>query len=179
MTKLSHYSNVILAGISLLLGISIGYVQLTQENGGFPNKDELIMHTGYLDSITEYKYGIRFVLSNDNHHFNYPSKSGSQDKVYQALLNAGDKEIKVLFEANVSRKPTYTSKEYHDVFELHIGDNIIRSYSESEKAWKSDNLLLPLIIFMFLSFPIYVWWKNKQQRLKAIKNRFKWGYRYR
>ena len=138
MSKFTYYRNLILAAVCVALGISISYVQLTQKNGGFPYKEELVSRDGYIDWVQEYNYGIRFAFVDDNYNFNYPSKSNGQSIVYDSLFNSKGKRVEVLFEPRESTKPIYTNKEFHDVFEVKIEQNVIRSYAESEKAWKSD-----------------------------------------
>ena len=150
MSKFTYYRNLILAVVCFVLAICIGYVHLTQENSGFPYREDLVPHQGYVDWVEEYKYGIRFAFEGDKYNFNYPTKSDGQGIVYDSLLNSKGKNIEVLFEANKFTKPIYTVKEFYDVFEIKVNNNIVRSYIESEKAWKSDNLLMPFIVALFL-----------------------------
>ncbi|MDK9683204.1 hypothetical protein AADY36_19040 [Pseudoalteromonas sp. D15MCD-2] len=167
MSKFTYYRNLILAAVCVALGISISYVQLTQKNGGFPYKEELVSRDGYIDWVQEYDYGIRFAFVDDNYNFNYPSKSNGQSIVYDSLFNSKGKRVEVLFEPSESTKPIYTTKEFHDVFEVKIEQNVIRSYAESEKAWKSDNLLMPFILVLFLIGGPYIWWKTKKEYKNA------------
>ncbi|MCO6355755.1 hypothetical protein GBO14_13620 [Pseudoalteromonas shioyasakiensis] len=167
MSKFTYYRNLILAAVFVALGISISYVQLTQKNGGFPYKEELVSRHGYIDWVQEYDYGIRFAFVDDNYNFNYPSKSNGQSIVYDSLFNSKGKRVEILFEPRESTKPIYTTKEFHDVFEVKIEQNVIRSYAESEKAWKSDNLLMPFILVLFLIGGPYIWWKTKKEYKNA------------
>lgn len=117
--------------------------------------------------MQEYDYGIRFAFVDDNYNFNYPSKSNGQSIVYDSLFNSKGKRVEVLFEPRESTKPIYTTKEFHDVFEVKVEQNVIRSYAESEKAWKSDNLLMPFILVLFLIGGPYIWWKTKKEYKNA------------
>ncbi len=75
----------------------------------------------------------------------------------------------VLFEAREYTAPIYTTKEFHDVFEIKVNEIIIRSYESSEQAWKSDNLLAPFIVVLFLFGGPYILWKTKKEYKKTIK----------
>ena len=163
MSKFTYYRNLILAIVCLFLGVSIGYVQLTQVNGGFPYKEDLAKREGFVDWVQEYEYGIRFAFADDEYNFNYPSKSDGQGIVYDSLLNSKGQRVEVLFEPREGTKPIYTDKEFHDVFDIKVGDNVVRSYAESDKAWKSDNLLMPFILALFLIGGPYIWWKTKKE----------------
>ncbi|MFB2734656.1 hypothetical protein [Shewanella mangrovisoli] len=163
MSKFTYYRNLILAAVCLFFGVSIAYVQLTQVNGGFPYKEDLAIREGYVDWIQKYDYGIRFAFVGDKYNFNYPSKSNGQSIVYDSLIDSKGVLVEVLFEPGDRTKPIYTVKEFHDVFEIKVGENVVRSYAESEKAWKSDNLLMPFIVVLFLFGGPYIWWKTKKE----------------
>jgi hypothetical protein len=163
MSKFTYYRNLILAIVCLFLGVSIGHVQLTQVNGGFPYKEELSKREGFVDWVQEYEYGIRFSFVDDKYNFNYPSKSDGQGIVYDSLLNSKGQKVEVLFEPREGTGLIYADKEFHDVFDIKVGGNVVRSYAESEKAWKSDNLLMPFILALFLIGGPYIWWKTKKE----------------
>lgn len=163
MSKFTYYRNLMLAAACLFFGVSIMYVQLTQVNGGFPYKEDLAIHEGYIDWVQKHDYGIRFAFVNDKYNFNYPSKSNGQGIVYDSLINSKGVQVKVLFEPRDGTKPIYTVKEFHDVFEIMVGENIVRSYAESENDWKSDNLLMPFVVVLFLFGGPYIWWKTKKE----------------
>jgi hypothetical protein len=167
MSKLTYYRNIILSILSIILGVCIGYVQLTQENGGFPYKDDLSKREGFINWVQEYDYGIRFGFVDDPYNFDYPSKSDGQGIVYDSLLNSEGYKVAILFEPRETKKPIYTDKEFHNVFEVEVNDNIIRSYAESEKAWKSDNLLTPFIVVLFIFGGAYVLRKTRKEYKNA------------
>ena len=167
MSKVIYYRNLILAAVCFVLAICIGYVQLTQENGGFPYKSELVEREGFVDWVESYKYGIRFAFKDDEYNFNYPSKSNGQGIVYDSLISSKGKRVSVLFEEREYTAPIYTTKEFHDVFEIKVNEIIIRSYESSEQAWKSDNLLMPFIVILFLFGGPYILWKTKKEYKKT------------
>ena len=137
----------------------MAYSSLTSVNGGFPYKDRLSEASGYISWVKEHRYGIRFTFIDHNLNFNYPSKSKGLWSVKNALVNSKGKVVTVLYKANEGRLPIKPENEYHNVFEIIENENVIRSYDQAQKAWKSDNKLLPIIIISFLLGGPYIWWQ--------------------
>ena len=163
MTKFTYYRNLSLSVICIALGLAIGFVNLNQVNSGFPFKSDLVEKSGLVDWVQAYDYGIRFGFVNDPMNFNYPSKSNGQGVVEESLLKSKDQLVTILFEASDTHSPIYSSKIYYDFFELKVNGLLIRSYEESEQAWKSDNKLTPFIVALFLIGGTYVWRKTKKE----------------
>ena len=159
MLKLKLYFYRGLSLSCILLGIVIGHNALTQENDGFPFKEKLSERSGFIDRIEKYKYGIKFKFSDGDRNFNYPSKSRGQGVVWDALVASKGKEVTILYKSDDSNSPVYSKKRYHDVFEIKVNERMVRSYSESEKSWKSDNKLTPMIVVLFLLGGPCIWWK--------------------
>lgn len=167
MSKFTYYRNIMLSIICIVFGVCIGYVNLTQQNSGFPNKSHLVEKSGYVDWVQSYKYGIRFSYVDDPLNFNYPSKSDGQGVVEKALLGSDGNLVTILYEAEDDHSPIYSEKVYNDFFELMVGDKLVRSYSESERAWKSDNKLMPFIMAFFLLGGPFIWWKSNKEYKNA------------
>ncbi|PCK32996.1 hypothetical protein [Pseudoalteromonas piscicida] len=163
MTKFTYYKNLFLSAIGITLGLSIGFVNLNQVNSGFPFKSSLVEKSGFVDWVQAYDYGIRFGFVNDPMNFNYPSKSNGQGAVEQALLKSKGQLVTILFEASDTHSPIYSSKKYYNFFELKVNGQLVRSYEESEQAWKLDNKLTPFIVALFLIGGIYIWRKTKKE----------------
>lgn len=162
MSKFTYFRNLALSVISIVLGLCIGVVQLTQENSGFPYRDNLTEKSGLVDWVQEYKYGIRFAFLDDPLNFNYPSKSDGQGIVKESLVNSKGQVVTILYDSSDTSSPIYSSKVYHDFFELEVGGKVVRSYSQSEKAWKSDNKLTPFIVALFSLGGLYIWRKTRK-----------------
>lgn len=147
----------------MVLGLCIGFAHLNQVNSGFPFKDDLIKKSGLVKWVQEHKYGIRFGFVDDPMNFNYPSKSDGQGVVKDSLIKSKGQIVTILYDAADTHSPIYSSKVYHDFFQLTVDDLLVRSYSESEKAWKSDNKLTPVIVALFLIGGLYLWRKTKKE----------------
>lgn len=167
MSKITYYRNLLLAAVSMVLGLCIGFFQLTQVNSGFPFKEELREKSGLVSWVQKHKYGIRFGFVNESMNFNYPSKADGQDVVKDSLMNSEGKIVTILYDATDTHSPIYSSKVYHDFFQLSVDGLLVRSYAESEKAWRSDNKLMPIIVALFLLGGIYIWRKTKKQYIMA------------
>ncbi|MBB1481450.1 hypothetical protein H5186_18625 [Pseudoalteromonas sp. SG41-2] len=163
MTKFKYYRNLSLSVICIALGLAIGFLNLNQVNNGFPFKSHLVEKSGLVDWVQAYDYGIRFGFVNDPMSFNYPSKSSGQSVVEESLLKSKDQLVTILFEASNTHSPIYSSKIYYDFFELKVNGLLVRSYEESEQAWKSDNKLTPFIVALFLIGGTYIWRKTKKE----------------
>ncbi|MFY8327220.1 hypothetical protein [Pseudoalteromonas sp. ZZD1] len=163
MTKLTYYRNLCLSVISIALGLVIGFVNLNQVNSGLPFKTDLVEKSGFVNWVQAYDYGIRFGFVDDPMNFNYPSKSNGQSIVEESLLNSKDQLVTILYETSDTHSPIYSSKVYYDFFELKVNGLLVRSYEDSEQAWKTDNMLTPFIIALFLIGGIYIWRKTKKE----------------
>ena len=146
------------------MGFVMAYFSLTSVNGGFPYKDSLSEVNGYISWVKEHKYGIRFSFMDNDLNFNYPSKSKGLWTVKNALVNSKGKVVTVLYKTNEGRLPIKPENEYHNVFEITENENVIRSYVEVQKAWKSDNKLMPIIIALFLLGGPYIWWEYGRKK---------------
>jgi hypothetical protein len=149
-----------------VLGTALGWTHLTQENGGFPYPDELVEISGQVEWVQSYDYGIRFGFIQTDRNFNYMSKMDGQGLVYDSLINSKDKTVRILFQDSDPNSPIYSDDEYFSVFEIEIDNQMIRSLSESEEAWRSDNFLAPFLITMFLAGGLYVGNKTLKARKK-------------
>lgn len=68
MSKITYCRNLLLAAVSMVLGLCIGLFQLTQVNSGFPFKEELREKSGLVSWVQKHKYGIRFGFVNESVH---------------------------------------------------------------------------------------------------------------
>ena len=89
--------------------------------------------------------------------------SNGQGIVEESLLKSKDQLVTILFEASDTHSPIYSSNIYHNFFELKVNGLLVRSYEESEQAWKSDNKLTPFIVALFLIGGTYIWRKTKKE----------------
>jgi hypothetical protein len=167
VSNYEYYRNLTVAVTSIVFGTILGWTLLTQENGGFPNVEELLEAAGQVTWVESYDYGIRFGLNESDKNFNYMSKMDGQGLVYESLANSGDKHVKILYRGSDPNSPIYSDKKYFNVFQIESGGFMVRSLSESEKAWRSDNFLSPFLIAMFTLGGIYIGNKTLRARKNA------------
>lgn len=162
MTKFTYYSYLSLSVVSMFFALGIGYVYITQENSGYPLRGALVETQGYVSWVEKYKYGIRFGLTTSELNFVYPSKANGQGVVLEALLNSKGKQARFSYLSSEPKGPLYNDVKYYTVFELFVENIPIRTYEQTEKAWKGDNKLTPFIFVLFFGGSIYIWRKTKR-----------------
>lgn len=109
---------------------------------GIAAEATLLEATGKVDWIEEYRYGTRFGLVGISERFDYLSKAKGMGAVRNALNHAGGRVVSVLYESK-THGPMYSDDKYHNVWELTIGDRVVRSYAVSAASWESNNRLVP------------------------------------
>jgi hypothetical protein len=152
-----YYRNIGLSIFALVFGCYFLIAPLINPLNGLPNKSELVGVSGKVYWIKSHDYGVKFKLENDETIFNYPSKANSVGIVESALEYSENNSIKVLIKLNDFNKNLITGQEYTDIYEISVGDNLIRSYDDVKDAWAGDNkvglFLGPFMIFA--AFYIY------------------------
>lgn len=143
-----HYRNhswKILAVFSLV-GLATGIFCVVGINPkvGIPPQFTLLGASGRLAWMQEYEYGTRFGLVGIDQRFDYPSKARGMAVVRDSLKHSGDSIVSVRYKID-SHGPIYSNENYHDVWELSVGNHTIRTYAESAEAWESDNRLAPWV----------------------------------
>ncbi|MEZ9512617.1 hypothetical protein AB4177_15770 [Vibrio breoganii] len=112
-------------------------------NQSLPSASELTFRSGQLSSL---KYltpvkgskSVRLQLI-DGSWFQYSSKAGDIENVYQALQRNGGELLQVGYVNGFSGSPVGDERQFHNVLSLQIGALTIRSYQQIEDAWQSDN----------------------------------------
>lgn len=152
-----YYRNIGLAIFSLVFGSYFLIAPLINPLNGLPKKDELVEVEGKVDWIQGHRYGVKFKLLDEEITLNYPSKANAHGKVERALLTADDDLVNVLIKLNDFNESLVTGEKNTDVYQVYVGDNLIRSYEEVSAAWAGDNkvglFLGPFMIFA--AFYIY------------------------
>ncbi len=77
----------------------------------------------------------------DGSWFQYSSKAGDVEAVYQALERNGGESLRVGYASGFSGSPLGDERHFHNVLSLQIGSQTVRSYQQIEDAWNSDNQL--------------------------------------
>jgi hypothetical protein len=127
----------------------------TSENGGIPDRSDLIKTEGLITGIQKTKYSIYFTLTNSPCQFRYSSKSGGMGIVSKAL-EAADQKL-IILEHGINC----------DVWVVSVGENTIRNFSEISTMWRNDNKfgfwlgLSMLGLSCYLSYYAWTEFKNR------------------
>jgi hypothetical protein len=84
---------------------------------------------------------VRFSLSTDNRQFQYHSKAGGIDAVWQALSQAGRAQVRVRMDPQDAHTPWSGGPPRYTVYALRVGDVDVRSQAQVAEAWSTDNLV--------------------------------------
>ena len=82
---------------------------------------------------------VRFGLETDGRNFQYHSKLGRQDLVYEALSRAERSEVTLWFDASRSNSPMFDGRSFHTVYALNVDGVTVRSYESVLDSWRADN----------------------------------------
>ncbi|MFA0512987.1 hypothetical protein [Vibrio breoganii] len=75
----------------------------------------------------------------DGSWFQYSSKSGDVEAVYQSLQRNNGELVSIGYAEGFSGSPVGDERQFHNVLSLQIGAQTVRSYQQIENAWQSDN----------------------------------------
>ena len=120
---------------------------LALSGGDPPDRTRLTQVTGQLRSLGKAtsKGGglgaVRFSLAGDPRDFHYISKAGQIDRVWSALGRAGHSEVGVLVDPADSHSPPLDGRAFHTVFEVRVGEEMIRPYDQVVAAWRNDDFI--------------------------------------
>ena len=166
-----HYSfRRLLAYAALSAGLAIiASLATFNRDAGLLERSELRAATGTVTWVSNHKYGVKFRLSTQPGVLDYPSKSSGNGAVYSALSNAGTQTVYALYDPN-SRRPLYSEEDHFDVWEVRVGDLVVRSFADSQAGWRSDNAVAPWLFAASLSASVYFGWFAWRARSLARRN---------
>lgn len=98
---------------------------------------DLLQASGQLSWLKKHRYGLRFALKGQPQIFDFNRNSGASEQVKAALETAGRELVLVRYSKD-THGPVYSDDEYHAVWSLQIGSQLISSYSEVLAA-ETDN----------------------------------------
>jgi hypothetical protein len=126
-------------------------------DAGMLEARQLAAATGTVTWVATHKYGVKFRLSTHPGVLDYPSKAKGNGVVSSALTNAGTQPVYALYNPS-PRKPMYSDEDHFDVWEVKVGEVVVRSVAESQAGWRSDNAIAPWLFVAFLLATIYFGW---------------------
>ena len=154
-----HYSFRRLVAYTGLGAALTSFASLATFNreAGVLETTELKAATGTVTWVATHKYGVKFRLSTQPGVLDYPSKSRGNGAVSAALASAGPQTVYALYNPN-PRRPLYSEEDHFDVWEVRVGNVVVRSLADSQEGWRSDNAVAPWLFAAFLSASIYFGW---------------------
>jgi hypothetical protein len=120
-----------------------------------PDETTLLSATGSVISITQHKYGIKFQLTGHSLLFDYPSKHRATSTVLAALTSAGSQQVTIKY-STPPREPMSTTEKLHDVWEIKVGETLVRSLAEAKAGWTSDEAFRPWLAGAFALCGVYL-----------------------
>ena len=163
-----HYGfKRLLAGAALGVGLTIlASLATFNRDVGILERRDLQTTSGTVTGVATHKYDVKFRLSKQTGVLDYPSKSKGNGAVASALSNAGTQTVYALYNPK-PRRPLYSEEDHFDVWEVRVGDHVVRSFTDSQAGWRSDNAVAPWLFVAFLSGSIYFAWFAWKARPKA------------
>lgn len=123
-------------------------------DAGIPRMSALGEASGRLESIDARKNGVRFRLAGRTESFEYPANGRGYGIVESALRTAGPRNVAVLFDPK-ARLPAAGAGSCHDVWQVAIDGQIVRSFREVSDGWRLNNRFALGICVFFLSSGVY------------------------
>lgn len=152
-----YYRNIALSILGLVMGSYFLGSYLIDPLNGLPKKYELQEASGQLEWVKGHEYGVKFKFLDQVTIFNYMSKVNAVGLVESSLINAGNKEVRVLIKFDDVNTNLITGQKFNAIYQLEISGQSIRSYDEIKEAWASDNRVGLFLgpFFLFCAFYIY------------------------
>lgn len=145
--SLGHWAFHALLGVPAIAGGIAMFVLFDADMGIVP-ESTLLAAEGRVDWIEKDKYGVDFGLEGVERDFSFPNKGGNAGGIHDALAGAGDAIVRVRFEPD-SHGPMHSDVRYHDVWEVAVGDDVVRTYAETVDGYRHDNTFMPWLAGFF------------------------------
>lgn len=124
--------------------LAFGAVVLAIGSDEIPDRSRLIEVRGPIRSLEVVRSrgggpgAVRFTLTNDPRHFHYRSQAGRADDVRSALERAGSAEVSAWIDPAITDAPPAEGRTFHPVFELRVGEQLIRPYAEVAASLRTN-----------------------------------------
>ncbi len=112
---------------------------------GAPPRESLEEARGIVTWWKSDTYSVRFELSRLDRGLSYTSKFGAHRRVRREISQAGERPVRVLFQRTNRKAPFWGDRSYDSVYEIEVGDRVVRKWSEVDQSIRSDNSLTPWI----------------------------------
>jgi hypothetical protein len=119
-------------------------------------------HVEYVNDTGRHRSTVRFKLVEAKIHFVYHSVAGESEKVFSILNNLKD-EITILYDSSESHSaPLVDSNQYYTVYEVRIGNQMIRSYDNVKNSYGENSKLAGYMssAFFVLTILLYAMYKK-------------------
>jgi hypothetical protein len=158
-----------LAGLHFALGVVAlfagGYILYMTVVDRPPSEAALEQVAGHISQVTSLGNEVLFRLKNDDRTFAYPSKAGQMLEVREALKTS--QQVSIKFDGRRARAPLFgmlKTESRYDVWEIRVGESVVREYREVAQAKKEDDALSFVIVPFLLGSGIYLIFRSSRLR---------------
>ena len=164
--KFKHLLAYTVLGLALTVFASLATFN---RDSGILEASQLAEATGTVAWVATHKYGVKFRLNSHPGILDYPSKARGNGVVSSALANSGTQTVNVLYNPT-PRRPLYADEDHFDVWEVKVGEVVVRSVAQSQAGWRSDNDIAPWLFVTFSLATIYFAWFAWRARPRGSLN---------
>lgn len=136
---------------------------MTRSSASPPAEVALEQIAGHISQVTLLRGEVLFRLKNDKRSFAYLSRAGQMLEVREALKTPLLVSIK--FDGRRARAPLFgmlETESRYDVWEIRVGERVVREYRDVAQSWREDNALSYLIIPFLLGGGIYLIFRSSR-----------------
>lgn len=140
-----------------------GTFYMTRSSASPPAEVALEQIAGHISQVTLLRGEVLFRLKNDKRSFAYLSRAGQMLEVREALKTPLLVSIK--FDGRRARAPLFgmlETESRYDVWEIRVGERVVREYRDVAQSWREDNALSYLIIPFLLGGGIYLIFRSSR-----------------
>lgn len=159
---LKKFNNILNYIVIVSLGSAGSFITymfvFTVPNDRFPIKDSLVNTIGTIENFSQQEHRIKIKLRNDIITYGYESKGRGFSQVMEALNAHEGDEITLLVKPQKNSN-IFNEDGYKSIYQISIGENVIRTYEEIKEAHRKDNYLIPFIGLLFFCGSILLYRK--------------------
>ena len=137
--------------LTAIMGLALSFFMLTKidPDKGIPERDRLTSASGLVTSHETVHHDVHFTLQ-DGRRFTYLGKA----KAVGAIGEAHQRVVTILYDASNTVGPVFSKEKFFPVYEIRVGDELVRSHQDVDQAWRRDNRLAPVLGWGFLGMSV-------------------------
>ncbi|NQZ12777.1 MAG: hypothetical protein HRT35_36960 [Algicola sp.] len=145
--------------ICLLFGGGFLMWYLFDPMGGTPSHDELAVSRGSIEWVKSDEFRISFKFDEKPDTFGYPINHRDGYLVKKRLLEADKTVVTVKAQLQPTRNKNKSRPKYHKVFEVAIGDEVIKSYKQvTQDLIQRNKINVFILVALFIPTGLWFSW---------------------